>query len=522
MTYRINLRTYDNGYYGYMNEEVRQELGRIQDAGQFLGTFESATPFLARAAGGVAEKGDWGLEGDTGTVYVYNEVSGQFVPVGLSQADVQGLIDASGGYGGVSTLLSSNLAIAGGATAGVADPTNVTAGWYFKNTADITDKINWYYLVNQNPSLQMSLGGLDSMYAIIDVRAGQSPFFSIYTTPTGTGDAGGWYKSRVTYAPVGYDISAYVGQTIMLYWGTDPGDFVGIPRVECVLDTFSSVGTMGAAEGVMFGALSTSTSYPAASYEFVVSDVAYEYNSIVYQSQLSAPSATAGTAAATIDEAFVRMDGVNDYLSLSGTGGVLDYTGTWTVACEIVEMPTTTTDAKFMSFFRSGNNALTLRRGGTNWGFYAVNGYNSVAQANTWYAPSAGSKVLFECNGNQISYWLDGVQRSNTTMNTTYRDASSHVNDSIDFGRGGISFAQGPVVDFEGGIDNLLFTNTTLSAAEKAEWFAGGDVTSHSYYSAARDFVPCGEGVFPNVVGEKGNVTGSLVNGTSDDFVERT
>jgi hypothetical protein len=174
MTYRINLRTYDNGYYGYMNEEVRQELGRIQDAGQFLGTFESATPFLARAAGGVAEKGDWGLEGDTGTVYVYNEVSGQFVPVGLSQADVQGLIDASGGYGGVSTLLSSNLAIAGGATAGVADPTNTTAGWYFKNTADITDKINWYYLVNQNPSLQMSLGGLDSMYAIVDVRAGQS------------------------------------------------------------------------------------------------------------------------------------------------------------------------------------------------------------------------------------------------------------------------------------------------------------------------------------------------------------
>ena len=129
---------------------------------------------------------------------------------------------------------------------------------------------------------------------------------------------------------------------------------------------------------------------------------------------------------------------------------------------------------------------------------------------------------MFECDGTKVAYWLDGTRRANVTMNTTHRDNSSHVSDSIDFGRGGIAFAQGAVVDFEGGIDNLLFTNTTLSSAQKAEWFAGGDVTSHDYYSSARDFVPLGEGTFPNVVGEKGNVTGSLVNGTSDDFVERT
>ena len=521
MSERIDLRTYNNGYYGYMNDEVRQELGRIQDAGQFLGTFSSATTFLARAAGGEAEKGDWGVDSATGQVYVYNETSGNFTVVGTTEEQVQSMIDASGGYGGVSTLLSSNASIAGGATQGTSDPLNNTAGWYFKNSSNITDKINWYYLVNTNPSLSMTYANLDGMYAIVDVRAGGSPYFTVYTAPTGSGDAGGWYKSRLNFAPASpyMDLTAYIGQTVMLYWGTDPGDFVGLPRVECTLDAFSSNGPQDGSETVMFGALSTSSSYPAGHYEFVVSDVAYQYNSIVYQSSLSAPSST-GDAPATLDEAFIRMDGVNDYISLSGTGSILDYTSSWTVACEIVEMPSNTTDGKFMPFFRSGDNALTLRRGGTNWGFYAAAGYYSVAQANTWYAPSAGSKVLWRCDGNYISYFLDGVRRATVAINWYY--PSLHTNDSIDFGRGGISFAQGPVVDFEGGIDNLLFTNDVLSDAQVAEWFAGGDVTAHSYYSTARDFVPCGEGVFPNVVGEKSNVTGSLVNGTSDDFVERT
>lgn len=515
----INLATYDNGYYGYLTDEVRAAIGDMQDAGTFLGTFTSPAPLLARAAAFQAEKGDWALDASSGQIYVYNELSGSFLAAGLSEAAVQGLIDASGGYGGVTTLLSSNVALAGGAAQGVADPLNLTAGWHFKNTADVTNKINWYYLTNSNPSLNMTKVNLDGMYAVVDVRAAGSPFFSVYTKPTGSGDAASWYKSRFTYAPVNYDLTAYVGQTVLLYWGTDPGDHAGLPRVEAVLDSFSTVGPQSGAEEVLFAALSTSTSYPAGTYDFVVSNVAYEYNNIVSQFLLSAPS-TGGAEEATPDDAFVRMDGVNDYISLSGTGAILDYTASWSVACELVELPSITTDAKFMTLFRSGNNALTLRRGGSNWGFYAAAGYYSAGQANTWYAPSAGSKVLFTCDGNKLAYWLDGTRRANITINGSY--PSLHSNDSVEFGRGGINFAQGAVVDFEGGVDNLLFTNDVMSNAQIAEWFAGGDVTQHSYYSSARDFVPCGEGTFPNVVGEKSNVTGSLVNGTSDDFVERT
>jgi hypothetical protein len=107
-------------------------------------------------------------------------------------------------------------------------------------------------------------------------------------------------------------------------------------------------------------------------------------------------------------------------------------------------------------------------------------------------------------------------------MNATLKANSDHVTNELAIGKGGIPFAQGTFQYAEGGFDNLLVTYGTLSGSEKAEFFAGGDVTQHSYYSAARDFVPMGEGTFPAVTGEKGNVLGALVNGTSDDFVERT
>ena len=513
----LDLSTYERGYYGYMNQEVRDALGELQDTGAVRAVVNSAAELSSIAD---PKRKDLAVVVDEQQLYAWNDNAGAWLSIGASQTVLQQLIDGSFD-GGVTTLLSTNANIFADGTAGIPDPLSTTSGWYYKNGADLTDKVNWYYAYNSNPAVSMTLGNFTSQYAVVDVRASGSPFFVVYTKPTGTGDAASWFKSRLVYAPADpyMDLTAYVGQTVFLHWGVDTGDFPSLPRVECTLDSFSSVGTQAPAEEVLFANISTSTGYAAGHYEFVVSDLGYELNSADVQFTLSAPAPT-GSAPATLDEAFIRVDGVNDYISLSGTGSILDYTASWTVACEIVEMPTNTTDNKFMPFFRSGNNALTLRRGGTNWGFYAAAGYYSAGQANTWYAPSAGSKVLWRCDGNYISYFLDGVRRATVSINSNY--PSLHTNDSIDFGRGGINFAQGPVVDFEGGIDNLLFTNDVLSDAQVAEWFAGGDVTQHSYYSSARDFVPCGEGVFPNVVGEKSNVTGSLVNGTSDDFVERT
>jgi hypothetical protein len=514
----IDLSTYDSGYYGYMNDKVRNALGALQDTGNLRAVVDS--PVAMNTLEEPQDK-DWVVDITAQQLYVYNSSSASWVPIGASEDTLTALINGSFD-GGVSALLNTDLRVYADGAQGITDPLNLTSGWYFKNSSDVTNKINWYFLTNSNPVLTMAVPNIRSMYATVEVRAGGAPYFVMYTKPTGAGDdAAAWYRSRFVYTVPGLDLSAYIGQTIFLYWGVDPGDFPTLPRVECTLDLTSSVGFMDDSEEVMFANISTSSGYPAGHYEFVVRDAGYDYIGTDVQYIFAAPGAPSADQS-TPDDAFIRMDGVNDYLSLSGTGSIMDYTATWTVGMEIVELPSVTTDSKFMTLWRSGDNGISLRRGGTNWGFYVANGYDSVAQANTWYAPSAGSRILVECDGTKISYWLDGTRRSHTTMNTTHRDNSSHVNDSIDFGRGGIAFGQGTYQDYEGGVDNLLFTNNILSSAEKAEFFAGGDVTQHSYYTAARDFVPCGEGGYPNVVGEKSNVTGTLVNGTADDFVERT
>ena len=421
---------------------------------------------------------------------------------------------------GTATLLDTNLAIAADGTAGRPDPLGQTAGWYYKNSADLADKINWYYLAAgiQNA---MSLQYLQSQWALIDVRAGGAPFFVIYTRPQGDGqDAATWFRSRLVYAVPGYDISGNIGETIVYYWGQNPPPFPGLTRVEATLDTFSTVGPQGDDEEILFGNISTSTGYPAGTYEFVIGSAAFKYAGKTDQYQFSAAASTPD-APTPPDDAYIELDGVNDYISLSGTGNALDYSSTWTLGFEMGSLPTNLSDSKFMTLFRSGDNSIALRRGGTNWGFYAAAGPNSVAQANTWVRPSAGSRILIECDGTRLKYYLDGVKRADMSMNSHKNDGTGQA-DSIDVGRGGVPFGQGAHISYEGGIDNMLLTYNMLSAGEVAEFFTGPDVTNHSYYAAARDFVQFGEAGYPNVIGEKNNVTGSLVNGTPDDFVERT
>ena len=452
-----------------------------------------------------------------------NDVSNLLTSNNIIQQDVNSLI--TGYYdGATTTILDTNANVYADGQKGMPDPTGITSGWHFKNTDDITNKVNWYYVGNTNPNVNFIRSNFNNQYAVVDVRAGLSPYFVLYTVPEGDGnDAAAWFRSRVVYAPTGYDISAYVGQTIVLYWGQEPSLFLTLPRVECTFDSFSSVGPQGANELVSFGNLSTSSSYPEASYDFVVSNLGFTLDNAEQKYELVAtPTVSAGGASGPdySNGAYIILDAVNDYVALTNTGSVLDYTSTWAIGISLEEV-SALNNSQFMSLFRSGNNSISLRKGGTNWGIYAANGYYSVAQANTWYAPSQGSKILIQCNGNKLEYWLDGTRRANMTMNATYRDQSSHVNDSLDIGHGGVAFGQGTHQYWEGGIDNCMISYNWLSNADIAEFFSSDDVTQMSFYNSVRDFVPMGEQGYPNVVGTKNNVTGTLVNGTAEDFIAR-
>jgi hypothetical protein len=234
----IDLTTYERGYYGYMNQEVRDALGELQDTGAVRAVVTSAVQLASIAN---PQTRDLAIVVDEQQLYAWNQSAGSWLAIGASQTVLQQLIDGSFD-GGVSTILSTNATVYADGTAGVPDPTNTTSGWYYKNSSDLTDKINWYYAANSNPAVTMTLANLTAQYAVVDVRASGAPYFVVYTAPTGTGDAGGWYKSRLVYAPSGLDLTAYIGQTVFLHWGVDTGDFPTLTRVPCTLDSFSSNG----------------------------------------------------------------------------------------------------------------------------------------------------------------------------------------------------------------------------------------------------------------------------------------
>ena len=426
-------------------------------------------------------------------------------------------------YENVTSLLNTNSAIYADGKMGVPDPLNQVAGWHFKNGDNLAEKINWYFIANLNPQNDMTLDTLKFGYAVVTLRsATQIPFISLYTKPLGGGqDHTSWYRSRKNFATYS-DHSAKVGNPALLYFGeNDPLVHPTLPRIQLTYDASSSVGPMDFNEEILFGGLSTSTGFAKGTYDFVIEQLGYNNNRYRTDYLLTSNEAPEDPPAAGYTNThYVTLDATNDYIDLDGTGNTLDYGSEWGIGIEIEDV-STINDSSFVVLARSGNNTITLRKGGSNWGIYCFNGSQSVVQANTWYAPQAGSKILVQCNGTKIEYYLDGTKRANMTMNSNKAN-SSHVVDELQIGKGGTSSAQGSLNYWYGGVNNLSVHNEFLGGEAVAEYFGGQDVTGMSFYDdQVVDFIPLGEQTYPAVAGIKAVATGELKNGTESDFVER-
>ena len=419
-------------------------------------------------------------------------------------------------------LAAENKAVYADGRKGRPDPNNAVPGWFFENSADLTDKINWYYMASTE-HLSVTLADFAGQWANYQNDGTVHPYFVVYTLPKGDGnDASHWYRSRLVYSIAA---AAVPDTEYTAWWGYNPPGFLGSTHVEAVLDGATSNGPQEADEIVMTANVSTSTGYPKSTYKFCIDQVGWRAGTRNWNYQLVNLEGS-GTGNVTplssyTNTHYVALDGANDYMALAATGNTLNWTSTWCLGLTVESLPANVSDNTFMCLARSGNNGIGLRKGGSNWGIYLANGYNSVGQANTWRAPQVGSKILIQCNGTRVEYWLDGTRRANMTMNTTYRDSSSHVVDSLNLGQGGINFGQGYFKYWEGGLNDCFLTYNFLSSGQIAEFFGSNDVASHSYYNAARDFLPLGENAYPNLTGLKANVTGTLVNGAHDDFVSK-
>ena len=96
------------------------------------------------------------------------------------------------------------------------------AGWLFSKTAG-AEKFN-YYMYSQG-SLPITLGHLNSVFftgSVDNYVSGASvPFVVIYTKPTGVGDAGVWYHSKIIYA-IHNTADIQLGELCYFYGGVKP------------------------------------------------------------------------------------------------------------------------------------------------------------------------------------------------------------------------------------------------------------------------------------------------------------
>tara|TARA_R110000803_G_scaffold103084_5_gene171202 strand:+ start:175 stop:777 length:603 start_codon:yes stop_codon:yes gene_type:complete len=94
----------------------------------------------------------------------------------------------------------SSTVIQGAEQTPIADP-DERQGWLFQKATGDTAKFNYFFYGEANHPI--TLGQLHNVYAnvAIDVHVDSTshPFINIYTKPTGVGDAGAWYHSRITY-----------------------------------------------------------------------------------------------------------------------------------------------------------------------------------------------------------------------------------------------------------------------------------------------------------------------------------
>ena len=229
--------------------------------------------------------------------------------------------------------------------------------------------------------------------------------------------------------------------------------------------------------------------------------------------------------------AYIHFDGSNDYVEFSGGAtGLLDWDEDWTVGINLVEFEVKS-DGKFITLFSSGQNAILLRRGGSNHGLYLTgNDGANKAGINTWYAPNQGGKLMFVNDGTTgfLKYYIGNVDGTYSLRGVVNLASATLGNNNP-----GTNFCIGKRVSnnavaeslmFHGGMNNVITADEPFANASPiiAEYFGVNETYDESsFYADLTSWVKMGESTFPEVTDEKGVMTGgALIDGNEDDFVE--
>ena len=258
-------------------------------------------------------------------------------------------------------------------------------------------------------------------------------------------------------------------------------------------------------------------------------------------------SITDFSAAGNQASRYIELDGANDYIKFDEPSGdaidVMDLTKDWTIGITLVGL-TGPSSAKKMTLFSRGGFHITLhaQSGSTNWGLYVTSDndlYDSSkrAQANTWYAPDAFSRILFTYNATtkRLKYFLGDpalgtyAQRANLSIPQTMIDGQN-ISGELSIGKewAGVGGAGFSGFNWDGGVNNMIASNIEFTGPQLNEYFQdqSGDPNNPSdsfsgaeFYTDLVAYAKLGEDTYPAVTDTIGNLTnGELINGELDDF----
>ena len=228
------------------------------------------------------------------------------------------------------------------------------------------------------------------------------------------------------------------------------------------------------------------------------------------------PAGAIGTPFPQRSGRYVFLDGTDNYIDFDNANAdVMDFSvgKKWAVGfkCNGVSG---VSDGKKTTLWKRGKNEITLVRGGTNWGLYVYCSAYSIGQANTWYAPQDDSTIVFTFDGAILRYYIDGALRAGFVVS-----ANILYNDSV----GNLQLGVGDTVGYNwyGGAEScfIMNGNSSVLSSSQINEFGSVDGTALSYYNSLEDYFNIGIDTFPSVDGIKGIVTGNLVNGNAEDFI---
>ena len=240
---------------------------------------------------------------------------------------------------------------------------------------------------------------------------------------------------------------------------------------------------------------------------------------------------------------FIDLNGVNNYIGFDNADAVLDFTQDWTIGISLVGVTGPSSSTKMTLFSRGGVQiTLQAQAGSTNWGLYVTSDndlYNAGkrAQANTWYAPSDLSRILFVycASTKRLKYYLGDpstgsyAMRANLSIPQSMID-NQNISGGLKIGDGftGVGGSYFSGVNWNGGVNNLIGSGIKFTGPYIEEYFQNQSsdpdnpdafFTQAEFFSDLTFYCKLGEDSHPEVSDEKGTLTGGeFYNGDATDF----